>query len=253
MSIEENKEKESSLVNQIIEIQPQSKSTKNGNNFYDILAAKADDCFGRMNFKIYESEKGERIALLLEKNVCSVFELQKLSNEYLRFCCETGTNITNTTAKDWVGRWIAKQKNVIKKLPPSFSLNKNEISFNHINIDLNSHEETLAWDSFISRCGKNGEAVMAFIWSIFENNCKSHQYLYIWGVGGDGKGSLLRWLEKMLGNQYQPLEATDKYWPAACVGKRIGIFADLNNTKIALTSQFKEITGRDKVMINQNR
>ena len=55
----------------------------------------------------------------------------------------------------------------------------------------------------------------------------------------------------MFNDQLVGLSASDKYWPALCLGKRIGVFNDLNNTSIIMTSQFKQITGGDKVSIEQ--
>jgi putative DNA primase/helicase len=139
----------------------------------------------------------------------------------------------------------------IDKLPPSFSLDKNEVAFKHIKLDIKECP-TPTWDDFVRRCGLNGEALMAFVWSLFERDCKSNQYLLLRGSGKDGKSTFTTWLTDIFGTENTAaLSSGYDKWPAQCVGKRLGLFAELNDTKFIMSENFKKITGRDLVMITE--
>lgn len=142
----------------------------------------------------------------------------------------------------------------IKHLPPSFSIDTRTPAFIQINLSSLSSGSTPTWDSFIDRCGNNGNALMAFVWSLFETGHENHQYLFLRGPGGDGKGSLTRWLTKRFScetyNATASLSASDPRWTAQLVGKRIGFFHEIKATSIVLSTYFKAITGGDPVTID---
>ena len=159
------------------------------------------------------------------------------------------THVSAKALREHIRTWIDGQQKS-STLPRSFSLDPNEITFNRIRYQP-TKGSCPTWDSFIESCGENGEAMMAFIWSILESDDQGQQYLFLKGQGGDGKGSLIRWLDKLLNSQLVGLSASDNYWPAMCIGVRLGVFNDLNNTAIIMSSNFKQITGRDKIAIQQ--
>ncbi|MEN0060237.1 MAG: hypothetical protein AAGB31_15470, partial [Bdellovibrio sp.] len=161
---------------------------------------------------------------------------------------ERGLYLKNKDIHEHIRTWSDKADK-LPEIPSSFTISENELTFCRIKLVLEDGE-TPTWDQFISRCGSNGEPLMAFIWSLLNKDDKSQQYLLLKGDGEDGKGSLIRWLNKIFNDQLVGLSVTDK-WPALCVGRRVGVFNDINNTAIVLSSQFKQITGRDKVSIEQ--
>lgn len=140
-------------------------------------------------------------------------------------------------------------------IPPSVSLDPNTPAFVHVDISkLDNSLPTPTWDNFIANCGENGPAVMAFTWSVFEQDKFHSQYLFLKGSGKDGKGSYTRWLNRLLRSDsyeaYAGLSAANDRWPAMLIGKRIGIFNDIKNTAVVMSSEFKQITGGDAVTIN---
>lgn len=161
---------------------------------------------------------------------------------------DRGLYLKNKDIHEHIRTWSDKADK-IPEIPSSFTVSETELTFCRIKLLLEDGE-TPTWDHFISRCGSNGEPLMAFIWSLLNKDDKSQQYLLLKGDGEDGKGSLIRWLSKLFNDQLVGLSVTDK-WPALCVGRRIGVFNDINNTAIVMTSQFKQITGGDKVSIEQ--
>lgn len=111
--------------------------------------------------------------------------------------------------------------------------------------------DTPYWDYILSKLETNKDAFQAFIWSIFERESKNEQYLWLYGEGRDGKGSILRLINKIIGDEsYVGLDADDNHWVASCVGKRVGVFNDLSKSSLPTSSKFKQVTGNDKASIS---
>lgn len=143
----------------------------------------------------------------------------------------------------------------INEIPPSVTTHDDELAFIRINTSkLDASLPTPTWDHFIENCGENGGALMAFTWSVFTREAYHSQYLFLKGDGKNGKGSYVRWLQNLVSNDnyqaYAALDASNERWPAMLIGKRLGVFNEINNTAIVMSSQFKQITGGDVVTIN---
>lgn len=203
-----------------------------------------------MNVKAYIDDSGGAVLLrLLEGGICKQTTIEALSSmigEHLR---KKSTDFSADVLRKIIKTWIDGTPK-LTSIPASFSVDKTELTFNRININP-VFGQCPTWDDFIKRCGANGEAVKAFTYSIFEKADLSRQYLFLKGEGRDGKGSYIRWLNSNFNDQLAGLEAKNDHWPSMCVGKRIGVFNDLVNTQVVLSSQFKQITGGDKVTITQ--
>jgi len=105
---------------------------------------------------------------------------------------------------------------------------------------------------FLYRTKTNRIPLAQFIWSIFEPRSYAQQYLYMYGRGGDGKGSLLNMLHNLLGASYtvaDPKFSKDKHWTDNFVGKRVIAFADTKSPGFATSGLMKTLTGSDAVTI----
>jgi hypothetical protein len=156
--------------------------------------------------------------------------------------------LPNKHVKEHIKSWSDAVEKA-SSLPPSFSLDSTEITFNRLDVQLIAGS-TPTWDYFVGKCGLNGNTLMAYIWSLLEQTNESQQYVILIGPGRDGKGALIRWLAKLFNDQLVGLSFSDSRWPALCVGKRIGVFNDLNVTTLPMSAAFKQITGRDEVTID---
>lgn len=109
---------------------------------------------------------------------------------------------------------------------------------------------TPTWDSVTSRM-TNAEAFMMFIASIFHAGSYNQQYCWIYGEGGEGKGSIGRWLQKILGNSYFSLSSIPKsqFWKSALVGKRCVVFSDWSSSYFVTGGEFKSMVGGDAQLI----
>jgi hypothetical protein len=201
---------------------------------------------------IYTDPAGNRQLLQLETSkICKAVGMEALVHRATTALIEAGYDLSSNQVSEMLKTFIDRWPHRISNLPPSFTVDPNELSFNYI--CLNAVEgPTPTWDDFIGRCGTNGKALMAFTWSILEKAAKHPQYLFLSDSGGTGKGCYTRWLEKLVGqNGSVAIDASNKYWLASCVGKRLGIFPEVNNTGIVMSSKFKAVTGGDSVTIEQ--
>jgi hypothetical protein len=203
--------------------------------------------------RVYRDSAGsERLFKYEGTNILKPLGTRNLLVDFTEELAKLGfTDLLAKEIKELFETFLLKTKNTLKILPPSFTLDAEELSFNYIKLDI-KEGPTPTWDDFIERCGENGKALMAYTWSIFERDVKLPQYLMLQGHGNDGKGSYTEWLSEIIGDQaYSSLDAANPHWPSQCIGRRVGFWQELNSPKIVMSSQFKAITGGDAVSITE--
>lgn len=218
-------------------------------NAYSIMS---DDL--NKNFKVFRDPKGVPALFKFDETKNEVKEVVQnaLESHAIKILWSSGFKLSAKKVAEHVSTWVALA-NPLEEFPKAFSLNPDVIAFSHIQISI-EEVETPTFDSFISCCGSNGEALKAFIWSIFEENDACQQYVLIKGEGKDGKGSLFRLLERLIGEKaFTGLSPSDAYWIAKLVGKRVGVFGDVNSTTFTLSQHFKSLTGNDSVSIQDRK
>jgi len=105
---------------------------------------------------------------------------------------------------------------------------------------------------FLARCS-DGMAVTQFIGSLFVESSRD-QYLWLYGDGGEGKSTFVRFLARLLGPGYRGRtvpQPTDRFWTASIVGARLVAFNDCNNYGFPATGLFKSLTGDDAVQVEE--
>lgn len=97
-------------------------------------------------------------------------------------------------------------------------------------------------------------SVVLFIGSMFDYESTRHQYLYLHGLGSDGKSTLLKAMYAMFNNHgYTTMQGNsldDSHATADLEGVRLLVFPDCNRPSLPSTGNFKEITGEDMVGVN---
>jgi phage/plasmid-associated DNA primase len=109
------------------------------------------------------------------------------------------------------------------------------------------------FQEFLSRCSQPS-AVAAFLGSLFYPNADRQQYLYFYGEGQDGKGSLLRMLYRLLGSacqSLQPKKGDDRFWNMKTYGKRLVMFPDCDDFRFFASPEFKSLTGNDPIFFEE--
>ncbi len=108
------------------------------------------------------------------------------------------------------------------------------------------------WEGLIGRMS-NAEAVLAWLGSLFYEESSLHSYVWLYGVGGDGKGSINRFLSKVFGTSYRSKQPpgngqfADKFWTYGLLGARLVVLPDCDDFTFVSKGLFKSLTGGDPV------
>ena len=243
---------ETNIFKKIQDIYYGKKTVKADNQNDNILATTLEQLLEvfKNNLLIYQNETffwrktNSNILQKIDTAALKVLFFKELSN--------IGTVVLSKNVGEIMNTFIlfAANKLELKELPPAFSTNPNELTFRYINInEMITDSPCPTWDIFIENCGANGQALMAYTWSIFFP-VELRQYLLLRSHGKTGKGTYTMWLQSIMGDDATcSLSPKNPHWPADCVGKRLGLFPELNNTSFVQSSEFKAITGNDYVSV----
>jgi hypothetical protein len=120
-----------------------------------------------------------------------------------------------------------------------------------------SREATIAdvplFAEFLTRTS-NHDAFCSFVGSLFVPHSDRQQYVYLYGAGGDGKGSMMRLLARVLGKAYETVfadNADNRFWTSNLIGKRLAVFPDSNHSAFIRSGLFKMLTGGDLVQVER--
>lgn len=105
------------------------------------------------------------------------------------------------------------------------------------------------WEALLSRMSNN-QAFIDWIGSLFVEESSLQNYVWIYGDGGDGKGSINRFLERVFGKAYrskQPPGKGDKFWTYGLLGARLVVMPDCDDSRFVSSGIFKSLTGGDPV------
>lgn len=109
------------------------------------------------------------------------------------------------------------------------------------------------WDELLVRMD-NAQAFMAWVGSLFDADSNREQYVWLYGSGRNGKGSIGRFLAKILYNTtvYEEVpERGNQFWTSGLMGKRLVIFGDCNHYAFPMSGRFKSLTGLDGIRIER--
>lgn len=111
------------------------------------------------------------------------------------------------------------------------------------------------YDNFFSRC-TNETAIRAWIGSLFFQESSLFQYCWIYGEGGEGKGSLGKALGAVFGPAYVTPQLPDtpgqkQFFAHALLGKRVAVFPECDKFNFPNQALFKQLTGGDFVWYEQ--
>lgn len=198
---------------------------------------------------VRDKDDSAAIIQLLSATTCRQRSFEGAVNELATRLDKYGVIIMHKDIQAAVKTWLMTAPK-LDKMPPSFSIDPTELSFNHFDISQLADGPTPYFDDFIKRSGENGPALMAWVWSLFTGAAHS-QYIALHGQGGDGKSSFIEVLEKIFEGAVGLIEPTDTRWPVQLVGKRLAVIPELNNTAFPNTAQFKAVTGNDLILVDQ--
>lgn len=101
---------------------------------------------------------------------------------------------------------------------------------------------------------EEGRSLVLWLGSLLDYNFPRSQYLYLHGEGNDGKSTLIKMLEVLLGKQGVTYMNSDNFADShsttALEGARLLVFSDENSASFMSRGRFKAISGDDTLTIN---
>ncbi len=127
-----------------------------------------------------------------------------------------------------------------------------EYTYNRLPWDLDRNIPTPFWDALTKRMSDPMTFKM-WVGSLFFEKAYRQQYLYIQGDGGDGKGCISRFLEKIFAHEYFGLQEPPKnqFFGTAFEDKKIVCFTDLRKPEFLQSSTVMGITGGDTLQLEK--
>lgn len=107
------------------------------------------------------------------------------------------------------------------------------------------------WEKLLSRMSNAG-AFVAWIGSLFYEESSLHNYVWLHGNGGDGKGAINRFLQRVFGRAYrskQPPGQENRFWAYDLLGARLVVFPDCQDGGFVSRGLFKSLTGGDPICL----
>lgn len=213
-------------------------------------------------FLVLEPKTGISIPLLVNKDESVVVTNKtSISNDIARYCDGPLNNIPSFTIKPKTARAAADY--FLSVQPP---IDPNEIKLTRWLDEpgltyrrlpwIKESGDTPTWNDLLSRMSNN-QAFIDWIGSLFFEESHLHNYVWIYGEGGDGKGAINRFLAKVFGTSYRSKSApttdrggaVDKFWAYNLIGARLAVFPDCENATFTTTGFFKSLTGGDPVEV----
>ena len=139
------------------------------------------------------------------------------------------------------------------KEPQAFAeLSDDTFCFHRLPFDCSADpDKTPLFSEFLSRT-TNAEALVLFLGSLFYEWSPNQQYVWLYGDGRNGKGSIVRLFQKVFGVAAASEDATktdSRFWTSGIANKRLVVFPDTNSTSFVMSGQFKALSGGDAVRI----
>ena len=197
-------------------------------------------------YHVITTESGHR-RTLLEGNggVCRYVDEDHLISSILCYCRDEvspqfeGYNFNKNDCKAAADYWLMGT-NPIEEPAMVLELDDPGLCFHRLTFVPDHTMETPVFDEFLSRCS-DPMALKCFIGSLFYPQADRQQYLWMFGDGGNGKGSIMRFLAKLMGPAYSsevPPIKGDKFWTSGLQGKRLVAFPDCNDAKFPASHTF---------------
>ncbi len=211
-------------------------------------------------FMVYHVDENNVLTLTVdERGVCTAKTpdaLARLVASYLeeRLIKSPGDYWVFSASKlrEFVDLWISYAQPVPEPKPWTFK-SSTELAFARLPWDPEPGP-TPTWDSFLVR-SSDPNALKAYLGSLFVDESDRQQYLWLYGEGNDGKGSLFRFLHRCFGsafaNEYAPGKNVSQFWTSGLLNKRVVAFPDCNNYDFVTSGLFKSLTGGDPVRVER--
>lgn len=148
--------------------------------------------------------------------------------------------------------WMYDERAVFHEQPKQISWQEDEYAYKKMSLSMLQPGPTPTWDEFTSRLDYP-EVFKAWVWSIFEPKNNLRQVLWLKGAGNDGKSSVQKALEAVLGQDYcyamKPGDEGQQWFQRNVFGKVLVNYADCRNVHLINENSIKQLTGGDTTSI----
>ena len=230
------------------------------NSMYECMNEFKMSTLPKFPFKFHVVEPSPGIFDVLEERrnqVVNYCHDQRVSAAILKFCQTKLSNrpaFVNWTTKDaheCMRFWLHMSRPISQ---PVLVREKSSegLCFHRLPWDAKKGKCPL-FDEFLSRTS-NADAYQIFIGSLFYPNSDKQQYLWHYGRGLNGKGSMIRLLRRVLGPAFSAEDAgqaKSQFWTYGLIGKRLIVFPDCNSYSFPASQKFKSLTGGDPIRIER--
>jgi hypothetical protein len=224
----------------------------------------------KQHFRVYLRQAGDDqegdpqvIEVDPKTRVCKKTKLASVARaiarhlEFLPNFCFTDSQI-DATAKLWLKLVPMSEEPapfLFKGEKGYFKGDGNKLCFNRVPWDPDSSVPRPNFNMLFPPNMINRKCMMAFLGSNFVNGSYDQQYLVIRGEGGDGKGSLIRLLEKIMGaGSIRTIMRTpaddNKHVGMDFDGKKLVCFSDLRKPEFLMSDIIMGITGGDTLHVD---
>lgn len=202
----------------------------------------------RQGRKAVIEEHGDSLVTYLDRDV--------VADAIMQYCWNSIPFVFGASSYSWRDAtacrdmWLALTEPLIENPRSLAEKSESGLTFKRLPFDAppNANVAPKHFEELLSRFSKP-RAVCAFVGSLFYPEADRQQYLFLYGTGGDGKGTFMRFLQSIFGDAAQALSPPgrdgDKFWNFSLLGKRLGLFFDTDASDWFRKAHFKSLTGGD--------
>jgi hypothetical protein len=144
------------------------------------------------------------------------------------------------------------ERHLFDQEPAQISWNMSDYAYKKMDSTKLVAGATPTWDEFTSRLDYP-EVFMAWVWSIFEPTNNIRQILWLKGAGNDGKSSVQKAIESVIGREYcysmKPGDEAQQWFQKNVFGKVLVNYADCQSPYLINSISIKQLTGGDTTSI----
>lgn len=148
--------------------------------------------------------------------------------------------------------WHMDERVVVEHEPLQISWDCSEYAYKQMDPALLVPGPTPTWDEFTSRLD-HPAVFMAWVWGVFEPTNNIRQVLWLKGAGNDGKSSIQKAIEGVIGKSYcysmKPGDEQQQWFQRNVFGKVLVNYADCRNQFLIDSNSIKQLTGGDTTSI----
>lgn len=147
---------------------------------------------------------------------------------------------------------MVDERHLLDFEPMQISWDPDDYAYKKMDSSLLKPGPTPTWDEFTTRLDYPA-VFMAWVWSIFEPTNNLRQVMWLKGAGNDGKSSIQKAIEGVLGRDYcysmKFGDENQQWFQKNVFGKVLTNYADCRNVYLIDSNSIKQLTGGDTTSI----